>query len=171
MRSFLAILAAGVLALLAVLLMPTSAQAQVGSIGQQYALKITLEENGEVLDQPKIVVEQGKNYLVSLTGRSEYDFRVSIPADTRAAAQDQFDRDLGRHAANFMVINSLLSFENADLPADIPEEAREVPSSILLLKTGRPIRSNIPMETRGLTAKSGAKIESLAITIEATPFR
>ncbi|MEL7231120.1 MAG: hypothetical protein AAGJ85_01255 [Pseudomonadota bacterium] len=166
MRSFLAILAAGTLALLAVLLLPGSAEAQ----SQQYALKITLEENGEILDQPKIVVEQGKSYFVSLSGRSEYDFRVSIPADTRLAVQEQFDRDLGRHAVNFMVVNSLLSFQTADLPSDIPEEAREVPSSILLLKTGRPIRSDIPMETRRLVTRNGTKIESLAITVEATPF-
>ncbi|MEL8054922.1 MAG: hypothetical protein AAGK66_02115 [Pseudomonadota bacterium] len=166
MRSFFAILAAGILALLAILLMPGSAEAQ----GQQYALKITLEENGEVLDQPKIVVEQGKSYLVALSGKSEYDFRVSIPADTRLAVQEQFGRDLGRHATDFMVVNSLLSFETADLPTDIPDEAREVPSSILLLKTGRPIRSNIPMETRQLVTKSGTKIQSLAITVEATPF-
>ncbi|MEM1390555.1 MAG: hypothetical protein AAGG45_05695 [Pseudomonadota bacterium] len=136
----------------------------------QYALQITLEENGEILDQPKIIVEQGKTYFVSLSGRSDYDFRISIPADTRLAVQEQFERDLGQHASNFIVVNSRLSFETADLPADIHEDAREVNSSLLLLKTGRPIRSDIPMETRHLVSESGTKIETLAITVEANPF-
>lgn len=167
MRSFLAIVLAGTLVLLALIFMPASASGQTS----QYALKITLEENGEVLDQPKIVVEQGKNYFVDLSGNANYSFRVSIPADTRLAVQEQFDRDLGRHAVNFLVVNSVLSFEDADLPDGVPDEAREVASSILLLKTGRPIRSDIPMETRQLRAPNGTAIETLAITVEATPFR
>lgn len=167
MRSFIAIILAGTLALLAFIFMPASASGQTA----QYALKITLEENGDILDQPKIVVEQGKNYFVELSGSSDYSFRVSIPADTRLAVQEQFDRDLGRHAENFMVVNTNLSFNDADLPEGISEEAREVPSSILLLKTGRPIRSDIPMESRQLTAPDGTEIKTLAITIEATPFR
>lgn len=167
MRSFIAIVLAGTLTLLAFIFMPASASGQAA----QYALKITLEENGEILDEPKIIVEQGKNYFVQLSGSSDYEFRVSIPKDTRLAVQEQFGRDLGRHAPNFMVVNSRLSFKDADLPEGISEEAREVPSSILLLKTGRAIRSDIPMETRQLVASDGTAIKTLALTIEATPFR
>ena len=163
MRSFIAIVSAGTLALLTLLLLTPSAIAQAS----EYALKITLEENGTVFDSPQIVVMQGKSYYVELSGNADYDFRVDIPADTQAAALEQFDRNLGQWAQDFMVVNAQLSF-----PESTSEVANEKPviSNLLLRKDGRAIKSAVPVSDRNLMTRSGKKVETLSITIEANPF-
>lgn len=168
MRSFFTIVLASGMAFLAFALLSLDAKAG----GALYALDITLQENGETFDAPKVLVETGKEYTVDLKAGADYDLRLVIPADTRAAAIAQFERDLGRWAQDFLLVNTELSFEARPEAAALPDYGKAVNSSLLLrvATPQREIRSDIPVADRDLVARDGTKIETLSITIKATPF-
>ncbi len=168
MRSFLSILLAGSAAFLAVLILSPSAAAQDG----MYALEITLEENGEVFSAPRVVVEPGKAYSVQLIAGADYDFSIQIPPNTRRAALQQFERDLGRSARDFLLVNTELSFQAKAEAQKLPEYGKLVSSNLLLrvAQPARAIRSDIPVSDRGLKTKRGEAIETLSITIQGAPF-
>lgn len=169
MRSFLTILLAGSIATLAMMMMPASANAD----GKQYALEITLEENGNVFDAPKVVVEPGKKYTIVLNAAADYDFVIDIPRDTRAAAIEQFDRDLGSWARDFILVNTELSFDERPEAQELPDYGKSITSNLLLrvAEPQREIRSDIDVTDRGLVTRKGEKIETLSITIKAVPFQ
>jgi len=168
MRSFLTIILAGAVACLAFAMLAPEAKADT----EFYALEITLQENGVTFDAPQIVIEPGKNYTVELNAGANYDFRIAIPADTRAAAIAQFERDLGRWASDFLLVNTELSFRERPEAKDLPDYGITVTSNLLLRVASpqREIRSDIPVSDRGLIGKDGKKIETLSITIKASPF-
>ena len=167
MRSFVTILLAGAAAFLAFVLLSPGAFAQSG----QYALKVTLQENGQTFSAPQIVVEPGKVYAVELKAGANYDFKVAIPADTRTAVKAQFDRDLGAYAKDFLLVNSTLSFDERPEARTLPDYGKAIESNLLLRVEGRPIVSNVDVADRGLVMKNGTKIETLSIAIEAMPFQ
>ena len=169
MRSFLSILLAGLVTCLAIFILSPGAFAQSGL----YALEITLEENGEVFSAPKIVVEPGKTYAVELSAGAEYDFKLDIPANTRAAAKEQFDRDLGRWAGDFLLVNTELAFRDRVAKKDVSDYGKAVTSSLLLrvAEPAREIRSNVPVADRDLKTKTGDTVETLSITIKGAPFK
>lgn len=168
MRSFLSLLLAGLVTCLAIFILSPGAFAQSGL----YALEITLEENGEVFSAPKIVVEPGKTYAVELNAGAAYDFKLDIPANTRAAAKEQFDRDLGRWASDFLLVNTELAFRDRVGKKDVSEYGKAVTSSLLLrvAEPAREIRSNVPVSDRDLKTKSGQSVETLSITIKGSAF-
>lgn len=168
MRSFLTVLLAAATACVAIMMLSPEAKAQSGL----YALEITLEENGEVFGAPKIVVEPGKAYSVELQAGAKYDFSINIPRNTRAAAIEQFERDLGRWASDFLLVNTELSFENQKISPEMAEYSKAVTSNLLLrVETpAREIRSDVPVSHRGLKTNKGKPVETLSITIKGTPF-
>lgn len=168
MRSFFTIVLASGMAFLAFALLAPDAKAD----GALYALDITLQENGEIFDTPKILVESGKDYTVALSGSGEYDLKLDIPADTRAAAKTQFERDLGAWASDFLLVNTELSFDDRPEAMNLPDYGKAVTSSMLLRVAApqREIRSDIPVADRDLVTRNGQKIETLSITIKASPF-
>jgi hypothetical protein len=169
MRNFLTILAAGAIATLAIIMMPAAANAQSG----QYALEIILEEDGVVFDAPKVVVEPGKKYTLVLNAAADYDFEIDIAANTREAAMKQFDRDLGRWARDFLLVNTKLSFEERPEAQALPDYGKSITSNLLLrvAEPQREIRSDIDVTDRGLVTRKGEKIETLSIIIKAVPFQ
>jgi len=169
MRNFLTILAAGAIATLAIIMMPAAANAQSG----QYALEIILEEDGVVFDAPKVVVEPGKKYTLVLNAAADYDFEIDIAANTREAAMKQFDRDLGRWARDFLLVNTKLSFEERPEAQALPDSGKSITSNLLLrvAEPQREIRSDIDVTDRGLVTRKGEKIETLSIIIKAVPFQ
>jgi len=168
MRSFFTILLASGMAFTAFAMLSPEAKAGSGL----FALEITLQENGETFDAPQIVVEPGKRYSVALNAGAEYDLDIEIPADTRAAAITQFDRDLGAWAADFLLVNTELSFNERPEARTLPDYGKVVTSNLLLrvATPQREIRSDVSVLDRGLLTKSGNKIETLSISIRAVPF-
>ena len=168
MRSFLTITLASMMACLSFAMLVPDAKAGQGL----FALEITLQENGVTFDSPQILIEPGKSYAVELNAGANYDFKVDIPADTRAAAIDQFERDLGSWASDFLLVNTQLSFDERPEAQTLPDYGKTI-SSNLLLRVATPqreIRSDIPVSDRGLLTRAGKKIETLSITIKAVPF-
>ncbi len=170
MRSFVTIFLASILACLAFALLASEAKAQ--GAPDYYALKITLQENGQTFDAPQIVVEPGKNYTVELNANADYAFKIGVPADTRAAVIEQFERDLGRWASDFLLVNTELSFKQRPEAKDLPDYGKVITSNLLLRVAApqREIRSDVPVSDRGLIGRDGQRIETLSITIKATPF-
>lgn len=168
MRSFATIVLSGIIVFAGFFLFAPESKAEAG----QYALEITLQENGETFDTPRVVVEQGKSYQIELSAGADYSFSISIPADTQVAAQAQFQRNLGRWAQDFIIVNTELSFEERPEAKSLPDYGKSI-SANLLLRTAEPqraIRSEVPVADRGLIGKDGKKIETLSITMRGVPF-
>ncbi|MEM8615931.1 MAG: hypothetical protein AAGF20_03245, partial [Pseudomonadota bacterium] len=138
-----------------------------------YALDIVLEENGQVFDTPKVIVEPGRDYYIELKAGANYGFRLDIAGNTRQAALEQFERDLGRWANDFLLVNTELSLEERPEARDLPDYGKTITSSLLLraAEPSREIRSDVPVADRGLLRRDGVPIQTLSVTIKATPFR
>ena len=95
---------------------------------------------------------------------------INTPDDTRAAVMEQFERDLGSSADDFVLVNTELSFTDRPEAQDLPDYGQSITSSLLLRLEGRAVTSDIPVGEYGLETEAGDPIESLSITISALPF-
>ncbi|MEO0465582.1 MAG: hypothetical protein AAF216_03490 [Pseudomonadota bacterium] len=85
-----------------------TAPTAVAEPGQRFALAIEIEETGEVISLPEVVVEAGTPYTMPVDGRADYQLRLTIAKNTRQAGLEYFDRDLGASAASFIFVETEL---------------------------------------------------------------
>ena len=168
MQSFATVFLAGCMACFAMILMSPELSEQ----NQQFALEITLEENGEVFSAEKVVVEQGKSYVIALEAGADYDFSIDIPGDTRAV-KDPFGSDMPERNGEYLELQTELKIDDSTNAEPRPDLGKLIASNLLLsmAEPAREIRSIIPVTDLGLLTQGGTPVESLAITIKGTPFR
>lgn len=130
--------------LLAVCLTVADAASDTPTAPPAYSLDISLSERGRTLAEYELIVEPGKGYLLALPGPDRASVVIDVAADTRAAAYEAFERDLGPDAGtHFVHITTRL--EPADKTASgLIFTGETIGSGLLLPLTGRPVRADIP---------------------------
>ncbi len=145
----------------------TIAASQSPATPPAYSLDISLLEGKQLLAAYELVVEPGKGYLLSLPGQNADVVVIDVAADTRAAAYQGFERDLGPHAnAGFVHVSASLERAHRDASGHFHVED-PVGSGLLLPLTGRRVRADIP--ARGDSVEAPRLAAKLTIIARARP--
>lgn len=168
MQSFVTVLLAGCAACLGMFLMPATPEAS----DQMFALEISLEENGERFGTQRLVVAPGQSYVVDLEAGAQYDFAINIPKTDGRLVKDPFADDLANDDAAFLKFNADLTIEESNNSLSLSDYGETIASNLFLslAEPAREFRSIIPLSGQQFFTRSGAPIETLAITIKGVPL-
>lgn len=130
---------------------------------EDYALDISLMENGAEFAAPQIIVSPGVIYSVDVPPLDQYRLRIGIAPDTAKWTKSAFGRDLGADARNFAFVITALEVRDSEAEDGYKEIFR---TNLLVLKTGRKYAANVPVADFELQPVTGAgKVETLTINI------
>ncbi len=130
---------------------------------EEYALDISLMENGDEFAAPQIIVSPGVIYSVDVPPLEQYRLRVGIAPDTAKWTKAAFGRDLGADARNFAFVITALEVRDRESETGYKEIFK---TNLLVLKTGREYAAHVPVADFDLQPVTGTgKVETLSINI------
>jgi len=138
---------------------------------EEYSLEMLIEENGEVIAEPQIVVKAGKEYMVEVpSGKNAYKLVVEVAADTATAAKAAIERDLGDAASSFVFVNAAISM-NVETTAQGLARRDVIDTGLLVFtRRERAMRAAGDFLNESFTASSGKPLQSLAVSVVAKPW-
>ena len=139
------------------------------AVAEEYALDISLMENGDEFAAPQIIVSPGVIYSVDVPPLEQYRLRVGIAPDTAKWTKSAFGRDLGADARNFAFVITALEVRDRESETGYKEIFK---TNLLVLKTGREYAAHVPVADFELQPVTGAgKVETLSINIRTSTWQ
>ena len=135
---------------------------------EEYALDISLLENGEEFAAPQIIVAPGVIYSVDVPPLDRYKLRIGIAPDTGKWTKEAFGRDLGEQADQFAFVITALEVRDRESDTGYKEIFK---TNLLVLKTGRNYSAHVPVSEFDLKAVTGTgSVKTLSINISTSAW-